>query len=193
MRKRQASKVKSQKNTSKSCWFTLPQWHKLEVAQLQQCVISSAVVLLEVLYCQRQFIMAFHFVWRQNCFLKHVKERCNARISRIKLQRPPTRMSCLCRFPDCGASHHCFTKVLLQDWQWLLQTGGPEDEMGWGSETMPGRRFRAGQYPEPYDPGFRHLADFHTQRASLDRPQQQCGKPAFKHFHQNYILSIKPF
>lgn len=87
-----------------------------------------------------------------------------------------TDVSYLQRFSDCSPKHHCVTKEVLQAWQRLLQTGGPEYEMGWGEEAVPGRRCRSGQYPEPHRPGIHHLADVQAQQACVDWPQQQRGK-----------------
>lgn len=85
-------------------------------------------------------------------------------------------VACLQRFPDCGLTHNCISQDFLQTWQWFLQNGYSEDEMGWGEEAVPSRRCRFGQYPEPCEPGIHHLANFQAQGTCVDWPQQQCGK-----------------
>lgn len=56
----------------------------------------------------------------------------------------PANVCHLLRFTNCCQTHNCVTKDLLQARQWLLQSGDPENALGWGQEAVPSRWCRAG-------------------------------------------------
>lgn len=100
-------------------------------------------------------------------------------------------VSCLQRLSHCSPTYNRVFKGFLQTWQWLLQTGGPEDEVGWGKEAVPSRWCRSGQSAQSCKPGLPRLADFQAQRACVDWTQQQCGEGPTDIVYQQFKQSFK--